>query len=96
MTRCRIGTVVFAALLISSAPFAGEGWRVDGRLITAGDSKVRVLDVAGPPDWRENLYAREGGVVGERWYYLRDGPRVRARIVTFSRGRVAALETDYR
>lgn len=73
---------------------ADQGWRVGGELITPGDSKARVLRIAGPPDLREVLYAREGGVVGNRWYYRTDTHGRLTRILTFRAGRLQHIRTE--
>lgn len=83
-----------ALLLVIGASHAAEGWRVDGKLIRVGDSKPEVLRVAGKPDMRNRIESREGGTIGNRWYYVIDGYDSKTVIITFRGGRVSEIEMD--
>lgn len=83
-----------ALLLAAGAANAAEGWRVDGRLVRIGDSKAEVLRVAGQPDMRNRIESREGGTVGNRWYYVVEGYNAKTVIITFRGGRISEIEID--
>jgi hypothetical protein len=86
---------VFMVLLLAvGAAHAAEGWRVDGRLVRIGDSQAEVLNVAGKPDMRNRIESREGGTVGNRWYYVIDGYNSKTVIITFRGGRVVDITME--
>lgn len=83
-----------AMLLAAGAAHAEEGWRVDGNLVLTGDSKAKVLRVAGWPDMRSRIESEEGGTVGNRWYYTVEGINEKTVIITFRGGRVVSIEME--
>lgn len=83
-----------ALLLAAGAARAEEGWRVDGELIMTGDSKAKVLRIAGQPDLQSRIESEEGGTVGNRWYYTVEGLNEKTVIVTFRGGRVVSIEME--
>lgn len=87
-------SIFMALLLAAGVAHAAEGWRVDGRLIRIGDSQAKVLQVAGKPDMRNRIESREGGTIGNRWYYVIDGYNSKTVIITFRGGRISEIEMD--
>ena len=94
---------VFMLSLVLAAPaWAADSLRCGSRLVTLGDSKVRVLDVCGEPLAREVVGSRtlhqgtrgfflESTEVVERWTYDAGLTHFR-RELTFSGGRLVEIE----
>lgn len=90
--------VALACLLAISSAFAGTSLRVGTKLLTVGDSAVRVRDLMGEPVMRAFLPSQSGGLpnnqlaAGEQWQYTQDGKTI---VITILGGRVANIETLY-
>lgn len=88
-------TLLLAFLLgWTLAADAAEAWRVGNKLIRVGDDVGRVMTVAGPPDYKEQLETAHGGGAGYRWYYVKTGFNAKTIIVTINRGRVVSIEME--
>ncbi len=90
------------SLVLAAPAWAADSLRCGSRLVTLGDSKVRVLDVCGEPLAREVLGSRtlhqgtrgfflESTEVVERWTYDAGRTHFR-RELTFSGGRLVEIE----
>jgi uncharacterized protein YaeQ len=85
-------------LLISVSAHTSDSLRVDNKVLTVGDSAVRVLQLMGQPTIRAFQDAQVGALPrnqlapGELWQYERPGMTI---IVTIVGGRVAKFETLY-
>jgi hypothetical protein len=82
--------------LASLTAHASESLRVDNKVLTVGDSAVRVLQLMGQPTIRSFQDTPVGGLPlnqlapGEYWQYERNGMTI---IITVVGGRVANFET---
>jgi hypothetical protein len=96
---CRNLIFALALLLASTPTFAETSLRVGSKVLTIGDSAVRVLQLMGEPAVRAFWQSQSGGLPnnqlasGEQWQYGQDGKTV---IITIVGGRVANIETLYR
>lgn len=88
--------MALALLMVPGLVSATESWRVGNRIIVVGDAMPHVLQVAGQPTLKSRIESREGGTVGNRWYYVREGYNAKTVTVTFRGGRVTdiAMEKD--
>lgn len=86
-------------LLASTASFAETSLRVGSKVLTIGDSAVRVQELMGEPAIRAFTQSQSGGLpnnqlaAGEQWQYAQDGKTV---VITIVGGRVVNIETIYR
>lgn len=62
---------IFLAL-IASAALANGNYAAGGKVLSPGDSAMRVLDAMGEPKMKEPVQNRLGAQMGEYWYY-KDG-----------------------
>lgn len=90
--------VVFALFAFTAAVHASSTLRVGSHVLTAGDSRERVVDLLGKPSSKSHVKQsrRRGGVRvvdrnegGERWRYRRNG---HVTVVTIVDGRVTDIE----
>ena len=94
-----IAGLLLTALFASGASSADKNaWRIQGKLLRIGDSKGRVLALAGEPDFRETIQhavdVGEGDTEKiEVWYY-RDDSRDKLHTITFTNGRVSRIEWE--
>ncbi|HTV84829.1 MAG TPA: DUF2845 domain-containing protein [Dyella sp.] len=85
-------------LLLSTIAHAATSLRVGNKVLTIGDSAVRVQALMGLPAMRTFLTQETGGMPnnqmarGEQWQYAREGSTV---VITIVGGRVANIETLY-
>jgi hypothetical protein len=65
-----------AAALLAFAAVASPGgtYRAGGKVLSPGDSVMRVLDTMGEPITKEPVQNKLGATMGEYWYY-RDGSK---------------------
>lgn len=87
-------TLIAAALFVGAVSVADAGWRVGNKLIREGDTMAKVLRVAGQPDMKNRIESREGGTVGNRWYYVIEGYNAKTVIITFQGGRVVDIRRE--
>lgn len=91
--------LALALVLASASAFAGTSLRVGSKVLTVGDSAVRVLELMGEPAIRALSQSQSGGLpnnqlaAGEQWQYAQEGKTI---IITVVGGRVASIETLYR
>lgn len=99
--RIRLIVALFA---FSAAVQASSTLRVGSQVLTAGDSRERVVELLGKPSSKSHKHAshsnssHHGGVRvvsndqgGEQWRYRRDG---HVTVVTMVDGRVSDIEDD--
>ncbi|HTV86630.1 MAG TPA: DUF2845 domain-containing protein [Dyella sp.] len=85
-------------LLLSTVVQAATSLRVGNKVLTIGDSAVRVQELLGPPAMRTFLAQETGGMPknqmgpGEQWQYAREGSTV---VITIVGGKVANIDTLY-
>lgn len=82
---------VLLTLLATSATVQAENMRCGTALVVPGDSKLRVLDKCGEPDFRETVSGANERRV-EQWFY-RSGTQRFTRVVTFRGTRIEDIET---
>ncbi|MEF8824401.1 MAG: DUF2845 domain-containing protein [Desulfohalobiaceae bacterium] len=75
-----------------------NAWRVEGKLIRVGDSKGRVLALAGEPDSRETIQKAvdigEGGIEKvEVWYYLNES-KDKMHTIHFRNSKVSRIQWE--
>ena len=77
-----LGCLFAFALATTAVAAEKNSWRVEGQLIRVGDSKGKVLAVAGDPDSKETLQeavdvGKEGSepVKVDVWYYRNEAKR---------------------
>lgn len=90
---------MFVALwMVSFAAQAMPTLRVGDKVLSAGDTAVRVQELLGPPLMRVYIHRQNAGLPddqmahGEQWQYAQDGKTV---IVTFINGRATDFDTKY-
>ena len=94
--------IILAAFVFSAAAHASSTLRVGSEVLTAGDSRERVIELLGKPSSKAHhraahAHSRRGGVrvidardqAGEQWRYRR-GDHVT--VVTLVDGRVSDIE----
>ena len=91
-------SIVLCALLVCSlcSPTAAA-LRCGTRLVNTGDSKPRVWETCGEPQFREVIRdnSRWGDyVVEERWYYPKRSGRLRPVVIFDNNGRVSEIRTE--
>ena len=92
----KTAALVLILSLTAAIPMAmaGETMRCGTALVLVGDSKVRVLDRCGEPDYREITSGAFRRRV-EQWYYRRERGQF-ARILTFDGIRLVRIESERR
>lgn len=90
--------LILILLLASGTVHAETSLRINNKVLTVGDSAVRVLQLMGEPTIRAFPNPQTGGLPnnqlasGEHWQYTQNGKTI---IVTIVGGRVANFETLY-
>lgn len=85
-------------LLASMTLHAATSVRVGDKVLTIGDSAVRVQELLGQPTIRTFLRRQSGGLPdnqlasGEQWQYAQDGKTI---VISVIGGRVTNFETLY-
>ncbi|MWA29781.1 DUF2845 domain-containing protein [Burkholderia pseudomallei] len=88
-----------ALLLTSVTVHAESSLRVGSKLLTRGDSAIKVQELMGQPALRAFADSQSGGLPknqvasGEQWQYAMDGKTI---VITIVGGKVANIETLYR
>ncbi|WP_233590101.1 DUF2845 domain-containing protein [Dyella dinghuensis] len=94
----RYWSLALSLLLFCAAVHAETSLRVGSKVLTLGDSAVRVQQLLGQPTVRALSHAHVGGVPDnqlvsvEQWQYAQDGKTI---LITIHGGRVANIETLY-
>jgi hypothetical protein len=94
----RYGSLALSPLLFCAAVHAETSLRVGSKVLTLGDSAVRVQQLLGEPTVRTLSQAHVRSMPGnqlvsvEQWQYARDGKTI---IITIHGGRVDNIETLY-
>lgn len=88
--RTYLAATALLALLASSTALHAGNMRCGTALVVPGDSKLRVLDKCGEPDFRETVSGANERRV-EQWYY-RSGTQRFTRVVTFRGTRIEDIE----
>lgn len=75
-----------------------NAWRVEGKLIRVGDSKGRVLALAGEPDSRDTIQkavdiGKENTEKVEVWYYLNESKN-KMHTIHFRNSRVSRIQWE--
>ncbi len=83
-----LALVVLMALSTGAAAFS-YSIRINGRIISEGDSLGFVIQVAGKPDRTVQLTDRRGVGIAERWEYYREGKTF---LITTAGGKVTKTE----
>lgn len=81
--------LLFGLLILSGSAYALDTFRFGDRLVEVGDSAAKLLEIAGPPAYKEAIESKEGGREGERWQYSKDGSTV---LFVLREGRIASIE----
>jgi hypothetical protein len=74
--------LILAVLLISTATYAATSLRVGNKVLTVGDSAVRVQQLMGKPTIRTFINNEPGALPhnqlasGEEWQYAQDGKTI--------------------
>jgi len=68
--------LAFSLLIFVSSVHAADTFRFGNRLVEVGDSAAKLVEVAGPPAYKEPIESKEGGHQGERWQYTLNGNSV--------------------
>ncbi|GFZ96647.1 DUF2845 domain-containing protein [Dyella caseinilytica] len=91
--------MVFALLLVSVTVHASSSLRVGSKVLTIGDSAVRVVQLMGQPTVRTFVSEqRPGGLpnnqlaAGEQWQYAQEGKTI---VITIVGGRATKFDTLY-
>lgn len=90
--------LLLALLLVSVPAFADDSLRVDGRVLSLGDSAAKVQLLLGKPIVRTYLEGQDTArtsdqVSGnEQWQYLQEGKTV---FITIIDGKVQDIQTKY-
>ncbi|WP_333679862.1 DUF2845 domain-containing protein [Dyella sp.] len=91
--------LALAFVVASASAYAGTSLRVGSRVLTIGDSAVRVLELMGEPTVRAFSQGVASALpnnqlsAGEQWQYAQDGKTI---VISVVGGRVANIETLYR
>ncbi len=83
-----LALVALIALSTGAAAFS-YSVRLNGRIISEGDSAGKVMEIAGKPDRTVQLVNKYGAGVASRWEYYRDGKTI---MVTVQNGKVIHTE----
>ncbi|RDS79727.1 DUF2845 domain-containing protein [Dyella monticola] len=92
------GFLIFALMLVSTTLYAATTLRVGNKVLSVGDSAVRVQQVMGNPAVRAFTSPQTGRMptnqlaAGEQWQYAQDGKTI---VITIIGGRVSNIETLY-
>jgi len=73
--RTLVFTVAFALAFLSTSVLAerpGSTYRAGNKVLSPGDSAMKVQDAMGEPESKEPIQNKLGAQMGEYWYY-RDG-----------------------
>jgi hypothetical protein len=87
-----------ALFFISGTVYAETSLRVGSKVLTIGDSVVKLQQLMGEPAVRTFLSSENGGLPSnqlaprEQWQYAQDGKTI---VVTVVGGRIAKFETLY-
>lgn len=82
--------VAIALLALCGAVYAGDTFRFDRGIVSAGDTVAQLVQKGGKPDRTVQLENKFGAGRGERWeYYLPDGKMVSFYV---NGGRVVSIE----
>lgn len=90
--------LIFALWLASATVHAETSLRVGSKVLTIGDSAVRVLQLMGEPAIRTFAPPQRSGLpdnqlaYGEQWQYAQEGKTI---IITVVGGRVTKFDTLY-
>jgi hypothetical protein len=90
--------LALALLFASFALHAAASLRVGNKVLTIGDSAVRVLELMGPPTLRALVPDPHGSVADnqllarEEWQYAQDGKTI---VITLVGGRAVQFDTLY-
>lgn len=90
--------LIFALLLASVTAHAATSLRVDNKVLTIGDSAVRVIQLMGEPTMRALLHRSSNGLPdnqlapAEQWQYAQNGKTI---VITMVGGRATNFETLY-
>jgi hypothetical protein len=85
-------------LFVSSVAHAATSLRVGSKVLTVGDSAVKLKKLMGEPSLRILLKSTTGGMPrdqmlpGEQWQYVQESKTI---VVTVINGKVAKFETLY-
>jgi hypothetical protein len=72
MQRILVSLFALALSFSAIADRAGSTYRAGNKVLSPGDSQMKVLDAMGPPESKEPIQNKLGAQMGEYWYY-RDG-----------------------
>jgi hypothetical protein len=92
-------TLTLVFVLTSTLAYAETSLRVGSKVLTIGDTAVRVQQLMGEPTMRAFLPAVVSALpnnqlsAGEQWQYAQEGKTI---IITVVGGRVTNIETQYR
>jgi hypothetical protein len=91
--RKTLALALLGALALSAAPTyadrGGSTYRAGSKVLSPGDSSMRVLDAMGQPDTKEPVQNVNGANMGEYWYYRDGGKTVKFFI---SGGKIVNIE----
>lgn len=91
-------TALFTLMLASTTLYAATTLRVGNKVLSVGDSAVRVQQLMGKPTVRAFVTQQTGRMpsnqltAGEQWQYAQDGKTI---VITLIGGRVSRIETLY-
>ncbi len=69
--------IVFLLLLVvSTVAFAFDTIRINGKILTVGDTVARLQAVAGLPNSQGQIFNQYGGEIGQSYVYYIDGKTV--------------------
>jgi hypothetical protein len=80
--------------LLAVCPLANAAdiYRFGSSTIEVGDSVAKLMEVAGPPLFKESIETPHGGLDGERWQYRQDKTVIQ---FTLKEGKIASIEESH-
>jgi hypothetical protein len=93
--RCLICTLLFVSISVNAA----TSLRVGNRVLTIGDSVIKVRQLMGEPEARVFIDPQSTGLPrdqvapAEQWQYAQDGKTI---VITIVNGRTTNFETLYK
>jgi hypothetical protein len=89
MHKIILAAVLALASTAALADRGGSTYRAGSKVLSPGDSSMRVLDAMGQPETKEPVQNVNGANMGEYWYYRDGGKTVKFFI---SGGKIVNIE----